>query len=105
MARVDDDDNVDDFTEEDIFAEISGERDFQRKIGYSGIVDDDNNSVNDWVTFITRYSTTWFRHGLPPYNRNEVLTNFRKSMIKTAALAVAAIEWTDRKLERKKDNG
>jgi hypothetical protein len=94
----------DDFTEEDIFVEISNERDFQQKIGYSKEVDDSYNGLNDWVTYITRYATIWFPGGFPPYTDN-VLQNFRKSMIKTAALAVAAIEWTDRELERRNKNG
>lgn len=102
MAQVENDD--DDFTEEDIFAEISNERDFQQKIGYSKSVDDSHNGVNDWATYIARYATAWFPGGFPPYSDN-VLRNFRKSMIKTAALAVAAIEWTDRELERRNENG
>ncbi len=104
MARVDDDDNVDDFTEEDIFAEISSERYFQRKIGHTEESDDDSNGMHDWVTYITRYSTVWFP-GKFPHSSTAFLNSFRVSMIKTAALAVAAIEWTDRKIERKRKNG
>lgn len=92
------------FSYETIFNEIIKEREFQQKIGYTKTADDECNGPSDWVAYITRYSTRWFPSGFcmdyMDYS-NKTMKNFRKSMIKTAALAVAAIEWTDRELERR----
>ena len=86
-------DDMDDFTEEDIFAEISFERDFQRKIGYT-TEEDDTNTASGWGVLLSYYSHLWF------YSPRKI--NFRTSMVKVAALAVAAIEWTDRQTGKEK---
>ncbi len=101
MAKVD---NGVEFLNEKIFNEIALEREFQQNIlGYTQSVDDFNNTPIEWVAYITSYATTWWtkRWKAP----NDVLKAFRVSMIKVAALAVAAIESTDRELERRKENG
>jgi len=96
MAQVDLDQDEslddDDFTEEDIFAEISLERDFQRKIGYT-TKEDDTNTASVWGELIAHYTYGWL---YPPTN------TFRTSMVKVAALAVAAIEWVDRQNGKEK---
>ena len=85
---------------QDIFDEIEGEREYQDRTWGGPEADDKHNGLNDWVTYITRYSTKWFPGGFPPYS-NLVLVRFRESMVKVAALAVAAIEQTDRELQRR----
>ena len=98
MAQVDLDqaqslDDMDDFTEEDIFAEISLERDFQRKIGYT-TEEDDYNTPSVWGNIVAHYAHLWFYE--------PKMVNFRASMIKVAAVAVAAIEWVDRQNGKEK---
>jgi len=77
-----------------ILGEVKSERVYQdKKWGHK--VDDSLNSPNDWVTYICNYASKWFPGGFPPYNEN-VVEDFRAKMIKTAALAVAAVESIDR---------
>ena len=69
-----------------IFHEIDREREHQdKKWGHDF---DDKNTVNDWTAYIARYSS------------NASFTNYgecqREALLKTAALAVAAIEAFDR---------
>lgn len=80
---------------DDILTEIANER--QSQIDrWGNDVDDKHNMPNDWVSYISRYSTAWFPGKFPPYDTT-TYDAFRTSMIKTAALAVAAIEWIDRR--------
>ena len=77
-----------------IYDEITKERVYQdRKWG--GPEHDDLQCYNNWVAYITKYATGWAWKGIVP------LSEFRRSMLKVAALAVAAIESVDRELERK----
>jgi hypothetical protein len=82
---------------ERIFNELTKEREYQ--IGRWGVTaDDELNEPNDFVAYINAYSTRWFPGGFVPYTP-EVVDAFRKSMIKTATLAIAAIESVDRQRE------
>jgi hypothetical protein len=81
----------------DVFAAIKAERDYQ--IGrWGNSADDELNEPNDFVSYISNYSTKWFPGGFTPYTP-ETVEQFRTSMIKTAAIAVAAIESIDRQRE------
>jgi len=71
------------------YDEIRNERKKQDK-KWGGIDHDDKHSSHDWVAYIVRHTgmaVHW------PWDTNI----FRQQMIRVAALAVAAIEWTDRK--------
>lgn len=50
----------------------------------------------EWVGYITKYVTRWFPGGFSPWDA-ETDSAFRTSMIKVAALAVAAVEQYDRR--------
>lgn len=78
-------------TRQIIFDEINAEREHQINRWGNATKDKAQNNFNDWVSYISRYSTTWFPGDFPPYSE-ETKAAFRKSMIKVAALAVAAIE-------------
>lgn len=69
-----------------IFNEIDGE------LGYQdakwGAEFDEKNTQNDWVSYITSYAGRAIGFDAPP-------EQFRKDMIKVAALAIAAIETHD----------
>ncbi len=74
-----------------IFAEINAERQYQEdKWGNDN--DDKLNTPFHWVTWVTQ-ELTRFTNG----TWNPPVANFRKAMVKTAAVAVAAIESVDRK--------
>jgi hypothetical protein len=77
-----------------IYDEIRSEREYQEK-RWGNSADDTLNTPNDFVSYIGSYSTKWFPGGFTPYGHDTV-DAFRKSMVKTAALAVAAIESIDR---------
>lgn len=80
-----------------VLHEIDDERDYQvKKWGVDA--DDRINTPMDFVGYIAYYSTRWFDGGFRPYKR-ETLEKFRSQMIKTAALAVAAIEAVDKILD------
>lgn len=83
-----------------ILKEISDERDYQES-RWGHEADDTKNEPNDWVAYIAHHSSRWFDGGFSPYD-GETIANFRKQMVKTAALAVAAIESLDRQV---RDNG
>ena len=83
-------------SEKDIFEEIQAERVYQVK-RWGTKADDEINTPMDWVGYIAHYSSNWMSGGFRPYPRESLLA-FRKSMIKVAALAVAAIGYTDRVL-------
>lgn len=84
-------------TRDAIFSAINDEREYQtRKWGNEA--DDTMNEPNDFVSYINAYSTLWFPGGFVPYSPDTV-DAFRTSMIKTAAIAVAAVESLDRQRE------
>jgi hypothetical protein len=76
-----------------ILLEIADEREYQDNKW--GNADDEVNEPNDYIAYMNAYSTKWFPGGFAPYTP-ETVDAFRTSMIKTAALAVAAIESLDR---------
>jgi hypothetical protein len=77
--------------------EIIAERNYQiERWGHK--LDDTVNKPNDWVAYIAHHSTRWSKGGFPPYNA-ETVESFRCQMIKTAAIAVAAVESLDRQIE------
>ena len=80
-----------------VLEEVLKEREYQ--IGKFGgyAVDDEKNMPNDWLSYIVAYGGKWFPGGFPPYSTS-TLDQFRKSMVKVAALAVSAIQWVDRKM-------
>ena len=89
---------------ETILKEILEERKYQADKFANGnedellSVDLKNNTPNDFVSYISHYSTTWFTGGFGPWSK-DVLLQFRKSMIKTATLAIGAIIWVDAKID------
>lgn len=78
---------------EEIYAEIEAERQYQ-EVKW-GNASDDRNSPWEWVSFIANYATKWMKGLYAPLPRTDV-TDFRLKMIKTAAIAVAAVESIDR---------
>lgn len=81
----------------DIFAALKQEREYQTA-KWGNEADDTMNTPNDFVSYISNYSTRWFNGGFAPYNTKTV-DEFRISMLKTAALAIAAVESIDRQRE------
>ena len=79
---------------QDIFNEIANERNYQRE-RWGDEADVTINTPNDFVAYITHYASRWFNGGFEPYPSN-VVDAYRTSMIKVAALAVAAIEALDK---------
>jgi hypothetical protein len=75
---------------QDIFSEVSAERDVQdAKWGHKF---DDRNTPYNWAAYIAQYAT---RNLIgDPYAVSDA--KFRVDMVKVAALAVAAIESIDR---------
>lgn len=80
-----------------VYEEIQKEREYQID-KWGNAADDSVNTPNDFVSYIAHHSTRWFVGGFLPYNENDV-NKFRTQMIKTAALAVAAVESLDRQRE------
>jgi hypothetical protein len=72
---------------EDIFSEISGERDYQDSRW--GIEFDDKNTINDWITYINRYMAKAGTFGAS----KEVQ---RTALLKAITIGVAALETFDR---------
>lgn len=77
-----------------ILNEINLEREYQKN-KWGNAVDDTVNEPNDFIAYMNAYSTRWFPGGFSPYSP-ETLDAYRTSMIKTAAIAVAAVESLDR---------
>jgi hypothetical protein len=78
----------------DVYDEIRAEREYQtNKWGVEA--DDTANTPNDWVAYIAHHASRWFKGGFLPVKGGSV-DDFRTQMIKTAALAVAAVESLDR---------
>jgi hypothetical protein len=79
-----------------VYDEIKAERDYQN--GKWGTLSDDNeNTPWMWASYIAQYATRWMR-GAFVINRDDTV-KFRESMIKTAAIAIAAVESLDRQQE------
>lgn len=78
-----------------VYAEVWAERARQDRLW--GRAHDDSHTPNEWIAYITRYSGEaaysfiWRTPGV--FERQA----FRAAMVKIAALAIAAIEWIDRK--------
>ena len=70
-----------------VYVEIHNERDYQD--GKWGIENDNQNTPNDWIAYITAWAGKAYSFPSNP-------ENFRKNMVKVAAIAVAAIEAYDR---------
>lgn len=86
--------------QEDIVSEIGHQA---KKFAHGSVaalheVDDKENTPYHWVTYISKYVTSWFAGGFPVKNA-DFYRGFRTSMVKVGALAVSAICWTDRKLD------
>lgn len=80
----------------DVLAAIDQERDYQvNKWGTA--FDDNQNTPNDFVSYISHYSTKWFNGGFAPYDA-ETVAKFKQSMIKVAAIAAAAVESLERQV-------
>jgi hypothetical protein len=77
-----------------IINEIVDERTYQEN-RWGNEADDELNEPNDFIAYMNAYSTRWFPGGFTPYTP-ETIDAFRTSMIKTAAIAVAAVESVDR---------
>lgn len=73
-----------------VYDEVRAEREYQdKKWGHAN--DDAMNTPFHWVTWISKYST-----GFTDGTWNPSKDAFRKSMIKVAATAIAAVESIDR---------
>lgn len=80
-----------------ILNEIQAEREYQVS-RWGNEADDTKNNPNDFTTYIAHHSTRWFPGGFRPYTEPQI-AEYRKAMIKTAALAVAAVESLDRQIK------
>jgi hypothetical protein len=80
-----------------IYDEIKNEREYQND-KWGTKADLEVNTPNDFCAYIAHHSTRWFKGGFVPYD-SETVDNFRTQMIKTAALAIAAIEALDKQRE------
>jgi len=72
-----------------IFGEILAERKAQ-DTKWGGSVHDDTHTNFDWIAYLAKHTgkaVQW------PFDKQL----FRQQMIKVAALAVAAVEWVDRR--------
>lgn len=83
-----------------ILNEVNNERNYQVQ-RWGNDADDTVNEPNDFVSYITHYASRWFPGAFVPYETAAV-DKFRESMIKVAAIAVAAVESIDR--QRKENN-
>lgn len=80
-----------------IFGEIFAEREKQdQKWGHE--LDDTKNTPWMWAAYLARYATKWMTGTFAPLGKDTV-DDFRTQMIKTAAIAVAAVESLDRQRE------
>lgn len=73
------------------FDAIDKERDRQDK-QWGGAIHDDKHNSHDWVAYITVFLGEAVRSKNWVFNPRK----YKESMIKIAALCVAAAEWTDR---------
>ena len=72
-----------------IFTEIAAER-AQADAKYGGSVHDDTHTNFDWIVYITKHLGRAVQWPFQP-------SSFRRQMVRVAGLAVAAIEWVDRR--------
>lgn len=72
-----------------IYEEVHDERVAQDQ-KHGGPSNDDKYSSRDWLAFIVK-------HAGRTVTQQRGLRNFRRQMIRIAALAVAAVEWCDRR--------
>lgn len=77
-----------------VYKELEDERKYQRE-RWGDSVDLLINTPNDFVSYISHYSTKWLSGEFTPYSK-ETVDNFRIQMIKTAAIAIAAVEALDK---------
>lgn len=80
-----------------IAEEISKERVEQDK-RWTNESDDKNNCPFTWMAVIAETSSSWMVGQVSPFPK-ETVDSFRKAMLQTAAVAVAAIESIDRQRE------
>lgn len=78
----------------DIYAALKQERQYQTA-KWGNFTDDNENGPNEFVAYITRYATGWMNGEFAPFS-SKAVDDFRVSMQKVAALAIAAIESLDR---------
>lgn len=78
-----------------VYDEIQAERAYQdKKWGWRDL-DDTRNTPWMWVAYIALHSSRWMCGTFTPLGFSTV-QDFRTAMVKTAAIAVAAIESIDR---------
>lgn len=77
--------------------EIQKERDYQKQKW--GLTFDKDNTPHDWVTFIVKYVTRNSGGTFGRLQPKEELEIWRKDLVKTATLAIAALEWVDDRLK------
>lgn len=77
----------------EIFADIHDEREYQ--VAKWGDKFDDQNTINDWVTYLSMYAAQGATINLVS-TMDEATERFRQSMVKVAAIAVAALETIER---------
>lgn len=61
--------------------------------------DQEHNGPMEFTCYIVAYVARWFSNSFPPYDENTIL-EFRRYMVKVAALAYAGARWADWKLEQ-----
>lgn len=76
---------------EGIYREIESER-AEQDAEWGGPSHDDEHSAGDWLEFLRKH---WAKANAAPLDRDG--PTFRKQMVRVAALAVATIEWFDRR--------
>lgn len=77
-----------------VYDEIKNEREYQTH-KWGNNVDDTLNTPWMWSAYIAQYATKWMAGGFLPLPSMNVDV-FRNSMIKVAAIAIAAVESIDR---------
>ena len=79
---------------QEILKEIDAEREYQIN-KWGDEVDVKINRPSDFISYIVKYSTSWYDGTFFPFKTSTV-DAFRRSMIKVAAIAVAAVEALDK---------
>ena len=79
---------------EPILDEVRAERKYQTE-KWGNFKDDTQNLPHHWSSYIGQYSTNWMNGTWAPHTK-ETVEAFRQSMIKSAAIALAAVESIDR---------
>lgn len=90
-----------------LMTEFAEERQHQADQWSTGSLDD-LNAADDakiqlpdtWCMWFMRHLGTWNGYRFPYQYDAESLQSFRAAMVKVAATAIAAIMWTDRKLDK-----